>query len=138
MGGSKLYKMDGGFAKQTFEQTGIVNGIKVVRGIGRDNSNPPLYSNTPYTMYASINKTTGNINQVSVYGGKGGRAKIKDIDTEHEHKNKYMGKVKQVFAINQIHVQEYKDGQRYKNARKPSKKERRLLMLARNKRGTNS
>lgn len=64
-----------------------------------------------------------------MYGaGKNGRGKHKDIDIEHEHKNPIN---KKVFGANEIHVHEYIDGVRSGEARKPSKKERRLLTVAR-------
>ena len=81
-------------------------------------------------MYAKTDNKTGLVKQISVYSrGKEHRGKTKDIDIDHEHSNKD-NKLK--FMEKDIQVHEYdKNGRRSENARKPSKKERRLLMIAR-------
>ena len=69
------------------------------------------------------------IKQISVHGGEDGHIKIKDIDIGHEHTNKLNG---MHFSKNEIHVHIYdKNGIRSNEARKPSAKERRLIMQAR-------
>lgn len=86
-----------------------------------------MNSNTPYTMYAALDTDKGFVKQISVYAGEDGRQKIKDIDFGHKHTNKNGT----VFLENQIHVQVYdKNGVRSNDARKPSKKEKRLMKIA--------
>lgn len=136
MGGSKQYLSDGGFSEYEYYQVGTTqNGIKIIKDPKTGNTNTPLRSNTPFTAYAKIDKKTGLINQVGVYGGKDGREKIKDIDIDHKHDNtiKRSGKtvVLKSFLENDIHVHEYSGTKRSDIARPPSKKERRLLMIAR-------
>ena len=88
----------------------------------------PTFSNTGES-YGIKSTQTGLVKQVTVYGaGQDGRGKLKDIDFEHKHRNKLDGRV---FRADEIHVHEYIDGVRSKEARKPSKKERRLLTVAR-------
>lgn len=132
MGGEKDLIESGGFKEQKFEHIATTtNGIKVLRAKSGDNKTP-TYSNTPGTMYAKSDRQ-GKVNQVSVYGrGGDGRGKMKDIEMGHNHRNKINGKTVQRFKPQQIHVQEYSaNGQRKSWARKPSKKERRIFMLAR-------
>ncbi|MBQ3006767.1 MAG: hypothetical protein IJD78_04310 [Clostridia bacterium] len=136
MGGSKDYISDGGFSKYEYNQIGTTeNGIKIIDNPNANNTNTPLFSNTPYTAYAKLNKEGTDVEQVSVYGGIDGRQKIKDIDTEHHHDNKIKRNRKKVvlksFSKHEIHVHEYAGTKRSEKARKPSKKERRLLMVAR-------
>lgn len=127
MGGSKKYLSEGGFSEQTYRQVGTTsNGIKIIEKIDNKSSNTPINSNTPYTMYAANDSHSGELKQISVYGGQDGRTKIKDIDYGHEHINTN-GKR---FAENEIHVQLYNGTERLTDARKPSKKERRLMMMA--------
>lgn len=131
MGGSKKYNPDGGFTEQGYKQTGITaNNIKIISIKGTGKSSTPAFSNTPNTMYAKTKDKTGVVTQISFYSrGKEQRGKTKDIDIDHKHKNKD-NKLK--FSENDIHVHEYdENGRRSENARKPSKKERRLLMVAR-------
>lgn len=135
MGGSKKFLPDGGFSEYEYHQVGTTqNGIKIIKDPKAGNTNTPLFSNTPFTAYAKFNKDGTEIVQVSTYGGKDGRQKIKDIDVGHEHENtiKQNGKkvVLKTFAENDIHVHEYSGTKRSNIARKPSKKERRLLMIA--------
>ena len=122
MGGSKKYNPNGGFTEQTYKTVGITaNGIKILEKIKGGSSSLPIHSNTPNTMYAVRDSKTKELKQVSAYGGKNGRNKIKDIDWSHEHA-----------PYIDIHVHEYnKDGQKIK-VRKPSKKERRIAMRVRN------
>ena len=127
MGGTKRYQEAGGFDYQTFEQIGTTsNGIKIIKEIG-GNSTTPMYSNTPYTMYASIDSRSQMIEKISVYRSEKGRRKIKDIDLGHEHTNpdgRY-------FPADEIHVQIYdSNGIRSNIARRPSKKEKRIFMMA--------
>lgn len=136
MGGSKDYISDGGFSKYEYNQIGTTeNGIKIIKNPKAGNTNTPLFSNTPYTAYAKFNKEGTDVEQVSVYGGIEGRQKIKDIDIGHHHDNKIKRNGKKIvtksFAETEIHVQEYNGTKRSEIARKPSKKERRLLMIAR-------
>ena len=136
MGGSKKYLSEGGFSEYEYKQTGTTqNGIKIINNPKANNTNTPLLSNTPYTMYAKYNKEGIMIEQVSVYRGKDGREKIKDIDIGHPHENKVKRNwntiVLKSFNMDEIHVHEYKGTKRSSIARKPSKKERRLLMIAR-------
>lgn len=136
MGGSKQYLSDGGFSEYEYYQVGTTqNGIKIIKDPKTGNTNTPLRSNTPFTAYAKIDKKTGLINQVGVYGGKDGREKIKDIDIGHKHDNTIKRNRKTVilksFSKNDIHVHEYSGTKRSEIARLPSKKERRLLMIAR-------
>ncbi len=133
MGGTKDYLKSGGFIKQGYLEVGIINGIKEIDKIGAKNNNTPMFSNTPYTMYASRNTKSGDIQQVAIYARGDGRGKFKDIDIGHPHKNK--DAKQREFLDYEIHVHVYSDDDlRGRIARKPSKKERRLLMLARNKR----
>ncbi len=128
MGGTKKYLESGGFTEQTYKQIGTTaNGIKIIeRNDGSRNT--PAFSNTPNTMYAKLDDK-GRVSQIAVYGGNGGRQKIKDIDIGHTHTN-LDGTV---FNKNQAHVQEYGGTTRFSNnARKPSRKEKRLIMMARN------
>lgn len=136
MGGSKTYLPAGGFTKKTYEQIGTTaNGIKIIKRKDSNNSAAPAYSNTPYTMYATIDMKTNTVKQIAVYGGNDGRKRIKDIDAGHSHTNFVNGKPVKYFDETEIHVQEYDEkGIRKSNiARKPSKKERRLIMIARYK-----
>ena len=123
MGGSKQYLESGGFKNQTYEQTEVTsNGIKILRKIGNKSSNLPMYSNTPYTMYASRDSESGALKQITVYGGKDGRQKAKELDWGHGH-----GKIKE----GNIHVHRYVNGKKDINYyRKPSKKEKRIVMMA--------
>lgn len=136
MGGSKDYIEEGGFAQYKYQQIGITeNGIKIIKDPNAGNTNTPLLSNTPYTAYAKFNKSGTLVEQVSVYGGTDGRQKIKDIDIGHHHDNIKKRNRKKIivksFDETEIHVQEYNGTKRSEIARKPSKKERRLLMIAR-------
>ncbi|MBQ8015670.1 MAG: hypothetical protein IJ264_05750 [Clostridia bacterium] len=136
MGGSKNYISDGGFSKYEYNQIGTTeNGIKIINNPKSSNTNTPLFSNTPYTAYAKLNKEGTDVEQVSVYGDIDGRQKIKDIDIGHQHKNTVKRNRKKVvlkqYSRHEIHVHEYRDERRSSIARKPSKKERRLLMIAR-------
>lgn len=130
MGGSKKYNPDGGFSEQEYRTVGVTaNGIKVIAPKDKSkNTNTPMFSNTSNTMYAKF--SNGVLNQVAVYGrGKDRRGKLKDIDIGHEHGNPG-GKLR--FKKTEIHVHDYTDDRPHsKYARKPSKKERRLLMIAR-------
>lgn len=128
MGGTKQYLQSGGFENQTFKQVGLTsNGIKILRKVDAENSATPAHSNTPYTMYASKDNQKGIIKQISVYGREDGRQKIKDIDFGHEHTNPNG----LYFSKKDIHVQIYdKNGKRSNIARRPSKKEKRIMMMA--------
>lgn len=125
MGGNKDYLESGGFGAYHYEKIGYThNDIKVIKkkdGI----ANTPMNSNTPNTFYAKIDDATGLINQVSSYSG---RQKSKDIDIGHIHTNPGS---KKRFEKNDIHIHDYINGKRTRNARKPSKKERRMIMIAR-------
>ena len=71
MGGSKKYISDGGFSLYEYNQIGTTqNGIKIIDNPRANNTNKPLLSNTPHTMYAKLNKEGIMVEQVSVYGGK--------------------------------------------------------------------
>lgn len=132
MGSTKKYDASGGFSEQDYEQIGTTaNGIKIVAN--KDSSKPsntPTFSNTPNTAYAAVSPKSGLVRQITVYGkGSEKRGKAKDINTEHYHTNPINGKR---FDKNEIHVHDYdENGVRSEEARKPSKKERRLLMVAR-------
>ncbi len=131
MGGSKKYNPDGGFTVEEYEsKEQTANGIKILNKKGHSHSNTPTYSNTPNTMYAKTNSRNHLVDQVTVYGnGKDHRGKLKDIDTDHPHTNP---DGKKSFKSTDIHVQRYdENGVRSEYAEKPSKKERRLLMVAR-------
>lgn len=138
MGGSKRYLPEGGFTEKTYKQIGTTaNGIKILREKKSGDDSLPQYSNTPYTMYAATNDTKGGIKQIKIYGNHyktlngDGRRQIKDIDTFHEHKNRVNGKIIRHFDYNDIHVHDYdENGRRSNIARKPSKKERRIIMIA--------
>lgn len=122
MGSSKNYNKDGGFDKRTYKEIGITsNGIKVLGKLDGGSSNTPLYSNTPYTMYASMDSNTGVLKQITAYGGKEGRQKIKEMDWSHGHDS---------FKPGDIHVHLYDDGKKTKKYRKPSKKEYRIVKMA--------
>ena len=136
MGGTKKYLSDGGFSEYDYKQIGETeNGIKIISDPKAGNTNTPLFSNTPYTAYAKFNRSGTMVEQVSIYGGVDGRQKIKDIDIEHPHNNTVKRNGQKViiksFSVNDIHVHEYVGTKRSEKARKPSKKERRLLMIAR-------
>lgn len=131
MGGSKNYNPDGGFSEQEYEsKEQTANGIKIITKKGHSHSNTPSYSNTPNTKYAKTNSRNGLVDQVAVYGRDNEqRGKIKDIDTDHKHTNPDK---KTRFNDTDIHVHIYdENGNRSNYARKPSKKERRLFMIAR-------
>lgn len=135
MGGSKKFLPDGGFSEYEYYQIGTTqNDIKIIKNPKASNTNTPLFSSTPFTAYAKFDKDGTSVEQVSVYGGKDGRQKIKDIDIGHKHDNKIKRNRKKVvlksYAENDIHVHEYNETKRSDIARKPSKKERRLLMIA--------
>lgn len=126
MGGSKKYIESGGFTEYEYEQIGTTtNGIKIINKVASTKQNTPMYSNTPNAIYSKTNKESELVDQVTLYNG---RVKQKDIDTEHIHKNPTN---KRMFYNNEIHVHDYINGIRQKDARKPSKKERRFLMIAR-------
>ena len=136
MGGTKDFLEDGGFSVYRYEQVGITaNGIKIIMDSTKGNTNTPMKSNTPYTMYAKYKKDAKMVEQITAYGGADGRSKIKDIDIGHVHDNKIKQGRKTVilytFGKNDIHVHAYVDGKRSEIARKPSKKERRMFMIAR-------
>lgn len=132
MGSSKNYIAGGGFSEQGYKQIGTTaNGIKIIANKDSSRaSNTPTFSNTPNTAYASIDSKTGMVKQVTVYGkGSEYRGKAKDIDIGHAHNNKGNSLH---FNRTEIHVHDYdENGVRSEEARKPSKKERRLLMVAR-------
>lgn len=127
MGGTKRYQESGGFDFKTYKQIGETsNGIKILEKIGDKNTNTPMYSNTPYTMYAVLDEH-GIIKQISVYREENGRKKIKDIDFGHEHTNSDGTH----FNKGEIHVQLYDGFVRLSDkARRPSKKEKRIMMMA--------
>ncbi len=123
MGGTKYYLETGGFSYYDFKTIGkTVNGIKILEKINGNNSSLPLYSNTPYTMYAIRDSKLKTLKQITIYSsGKDGRQKTKDLDWSHGH-----GK----FSKGEIHVHIYEEGKKLKYYRKPSKKERRIVMKA--------
>lgn len=129
MGGTKKFDDFGNLKEQTFKTVGITkNGIKILEKIDGGSASLPMYSNTPFTSYAAKDSDTSLLKQISVYGGKEGRKKIKDLDWSHKHTNPD-GKT---FPFGQIHVHIYNEkGKRSNYARKPSKKERRIVMMAR-------
>lgn len=129
MGSSKWYKENGAPGAE-YKVTGqTANGIKIVKAVDDNSQKTPLFSNTPYTMYASLKGDTGKVKQITAYGkGKDGRAKLKDIDIGHKHTNKSNGLR---FRETDIHVHGYdENGVRSNEARRPSKKEKRLIMQA--------
>lgn len=132
MGGSKNYNPDGGFSEQNYNAAGrTANVIKIIEPKNKnDNRNTPMFSNTPNTMYAKTDVKSGLVEQITVYGnGADKRAKLKDIDIGHNHTNPDK---KSSFGRNDIHIHIYNEnGNRSNYARKPSKKERRLFMIAR-------
>ena len=132
MGGTKQYKETGTIiAGGEYKTVGVtVNGIKKLVKVDSGSINTPQYSHTPGTMYAKTNRMTRKVEQVAVYGnGNDGKLKKKDIDTGHKHTNRING---MVFEETDIHVHEIdKYGRRSGEARKPSKKEKRLIMVAR-------
>ena len=129
MGGTKDYLSGGGFGKTRYQQVGMTaNGIKILKRDDAEFPNTPKYSNTPNTMYAARDSRDRRVKQVTIYGGgSDGREKSKDIDIGHGHTNPDGRK----FLENEIHVHVWSNGGRSPYARKPSKKERRLLMIAR-------
>lgn len=133
MGGSKDYLEGGGFAEQHYQADGTTpNGIKLLKKYTDNYPANPSFSNTANTMYASRDRKTGEVNQVSVYGNASNpRAKFKDIDIDHVHRNPDG----RIFKANEIHVHYYVLNEqgipiRSPWARLPSKKEQRLLMEA--------
>ena len=51
MGESKKYILDGGFSEYEYHQIGTTqNGIKIIDNPRANNTNTPLFSNTPHTM----------------------------------------------------------------------------------------
>lgn len=130
MGGSKKYIPSGGFTEQLYECVQLTaNGIKIIEPKDKSQkAKTPTFSNTPNTMYAKT--SDGIVNQIAVYGkGVDRRSKLKDIDIGHKHNNPDN---ELSFGEKDIHVHDYDDnGVRLKNARKPSKKEKRLIMIAR-------
>lgn len=136
MGGSKDYLETGGFTVYKYEQIGVTaNGIKIINDSTTGNTNTPMKSNTPYTAYAKYEKDTNQVEQITVYGGSDGRSKVKDIDFGHKHDNKQKRNKKTIilktFSVNDIYVHTYSNGKRSEIARRPSKKERRMFMIAR-------
>ena len=129
MGSTKNYLPSGGFSRKEYKADGTTaNGIKILGRRDGRHAKTPTFSNTGES-YAVKSFRTDLVKQVTVYGaGQDGRGKLKDIDIEHKHRNKQDGRV---FRADEIHVHEYIDGKRSGEARKPSKKERRLLTVAR-------
>ena len=129
MGGEKKFQESGGFSEYEYKAVGMTkNGIKILEKVDGGSANLPIHSNTPFTAYAVRDSKTAELKQISIYGGPDGRQKIKDLDWSHKHTNPD-GKV---FLLGQIHVQTYKGiSQHSKYARKPSKKEKRIVMIAR-------
>lgn len=129
MGGSKKFDDFGNLKEQTYKTVGITkNGVKILAKIGGGSANLPMFSNTPFTAYAARDSKTSELKQISIYGGKNGRQKVKDLDWSHRHENPDGT----VFLQGQIHVQMYNSkGERIDYARKPSKKEKRIVMIAR-------
>lgn len=130
MGSSKNYDPSGGFKIHGFVGVGTTaNGIKIIepKNINvNNNTQTPFYSSTAGTMYAKA--SSGKINQISVYGaGVDKRQKLKDIDFGHYHTNPDK---KKHFGKKDIHIHVYNGKNRSSYARKPSKKERRLIMIA--------
>lgn len=120
MGGSKNYISSGGFSKQEYKSVGKTkNGIKILEKREGGSSSLPLYSNTPNTVYAIRDSNSKALKQISFYGGKDGRIKIKDLDWSHEHK-----------PYKSIHVHEYDSAGVRKRVRKPSKKEKRIVLMS--------
>ena len=121
MGGTKQYLSEGGFSEYKYKTVEILpNGAKVVQKKESDNNSLPSYSNTPYTYYAVADNE--GIKQITYYGGgKDGRRKTKDIDWRHGH-----GK----FKAGEIHVHLYENGVKTTYYRKPSKKEKRVVMTS--------
>lgn len=131
MGSSKDYEPNGGFNVQRFNTVGTTeNSIKIIEPNELNtnkNTRTPIYSNTPGTMYAKT--SSKQVDQVSIYGaGKNKRQKLKDIDIGHPHTNPNR---KKHFKATDIHVHVYHNKSRSFYARKPSKKEKRLIMIAR-------
>ena len=129
MGSTKWYKENGAPGAEYKEIGRTANKIKIVQPIKSKSENTPAYSNTPNTMYAALKGSTGKLKQISVYGrGADGRGKKLDIDIGHEHTNKING---MHFKTRDMHVHEYdKNGVRATEARKPNKRERKLMRKA--------
>lgn len=125
MGGEKDYLESGGFSNYEYREIGYTdNGIKIIQK-KHGKANTPMKSNTPNTNYAKINDRSKELDQVTSYKG---RQKQKDIDTGHIHVNPGD---KRRFEKENIHVHDYVNGKRLQNARSPSKKEKRMIMIAR-------
>lgn len=125
MGGNKDFLKSGGFSKYEYNEIGYTaNGIKIIQK-KHGKPNTPMNSNTRNTVYAKIDHKTNLINQISTYKD---RHKQKDIDIGHIHVNPGN---KRRFEKEKIHVHDYLNGDRLRDARSPSKKEKRTIMIAR-------
>lgn len=94
----------------------FVAGVKVItKNNKKENEidNTPAHSKSKNTMYARRNKD-GEIVQIAVYEN---HIKIKDIEWGHNHKP---------FKKGEVHVQEYINGVREREPRKPTDEERYL------------
>lgn len=124
MGGTKQYEKYGEIREPEYKQVGVTsNGIKVLQGLNKNSSGLPRYAHTPFTMYATTDSNTNELKQISGYGGKSGLVKIKDLDWSHPHEE---------FKKGDIHVHIYENGIKTKKYRKASRKERRIVYMARN------
>lgn len=125
MGGNKDFLKSGGFSKYEYNEIGYTaNGIKIIQK-KHGKPNTPMNSNTANTTYAKINDVSGKLDQITFYKG---RQKLKDVDLDHIHVNPGN---KRRFEKETIHVHDYLDGDRLRDARSPSKKEKRTIMIAR-------
>lgn len=114
MGGAKAYNPAGGFDHYEFEHDGeyiTVGGVKaiVVVKIGDENhhSGTPIHSQTPDTVYITVQGKEKTPVQLKVFEG---RTALKDFDWDHTHTDKSTGKV---YPKGVVHVQMYdKNGTR--------------------------
>ncbi len=123
MGGSK------GFAKRgeyTFESVGTISGIKVLKGIeGTGKHGLPKFSNTSeaYIKPATVRNGIGKPSAIRIMKGQAG---YKDIEWGHPHRNPDG----RLFKRDEPHVHDLlPNGGHSPYARKPSKRERRLMRM---------
>lgn len=98
-------------------------GIKIIKPIGKNNTNTPLYSNSS-EFYATYNPTTKFVTKISCYD-KVTHVKLYDIEWGHNH-----GK----FKKGTPHVQYYNNKERDKTkAYAPNKKQYKLYLMFKDK-----
>ena len=126
MGGSKGFAERGEY---TFESVGTISGIKVLKGIeGTGKHGLPMFSNTSdaYIKPANLKSRITEPVSIRVMMGQTG---FKDIEWGHPHTNPDG----RSFKKGEPHVHDLIPGGGHSPyARKPSKRERRLIRMVQN------